>query len=78
MDVHKVLDEQVKSDTREANALARSVRIRKASEYLPEAAVKLRKAYFCNATDGYLNKKLVAANPMGAMMNPDMMGNMMK
>lgn len=60
-----------------SNALARSNRIRKACEYLPEDSVKVRKAYFCNQQTGYFNKKVAGVNPM-AMMNPDMMGNMMK
>ena len=77
LDVPKALEDGIKSDAKEGNALARSTRIRKACEFLPEDAVKLRKAYYCNATNGYLNKKVAGVNPM-AMMNPDMMGNMMK
>eukprot|EP00347_Sterkiella_histriomuscorum_P016616 403352504 len=76
IDVIQVLD-QVKSDVKDNNALARSTRIRKACEYLPEDAVKVRKAYFCKENEGYLNKKVGGVNPM-AMMNPDMMSNMMK
>jgi hypothetical protein len=60
-----------------SNALTRSTRIRKGCEYLPEDAVKLRKSFFCKENDGYLNKKVGGVNPM-AMMNPDMMSNMMK
>lgn len=60
-----------------SNALARSVRIRKGCEYLPEDSIKLRKAYFCHENEGYLNRKVAAVNPL-AMMNPDMMSNMMK
>lgn len=60
-----------------SNAIARSTRIRKSAEYLPIEAVKSRKAYFCNEGNGYLTRKVAAVNPM-AMMNPDMMGNMMK
>jgi hypothetical protein len=58
--------------------LARSVRIRKAAEFLPEEAVKLRKAYYCRDTTGYFNKKVTAANPLANMMNPDMMSGMLK
>lgn len=42
-----------------------------------EDAVKVRKSYFCKEETGYLSKKVQGANPM-AMMNPDMMSNMMK
>lgn len=79
LDVVKVVLEGdgIKADAREGSALARSQRIRKACEYLPEDAVKVRKAYFCHAQHGYLNKKVDGVNPM-AMMNPDMMSNMMK
>ena len=48
LDLPKVLEEKVKTDTREGSALARSTKIRKSCEYLPEDAVKIRKAYFCN------------------------------
>lgn len=37
----------------------------------------MRKAYYCHPQHGYLMKKVAGVNPM-AMMNPDMMGNMMK
>ena len=57
--------------------MARSTRIRKACEFLPEDSVKLRKSYYCREQTGYFNKKVAGVNPM-AMMNPDMMGNMMK
>ena len=60
-----------------SNALIRSVRIRNAAEYLPEDSVKVRKAFYCRENTGYLNKKVGGVNPL-AMMNPDMMGNMMK
>lgn len=60
-----------------SNALARSTRIRKTCEYLPEEAVKLRKAYFCREGTGYFNKQ-VNFNPMANMMNPDMMSGMLK
>jgi hypothetical protein len=71
------MEEGMKADAKEGSALARSTRIRKACEFLPEDSVKIRKAYFCHAQHGYLNKKVAAVNPL-AMMNPDMMGNMMK
>ena len=78
MDVGKALEDQIKTDAREGSALARSQRIRKASEYLTEDALKIRKAYYCSEKYGYLNKKVASANPLAMMGNPDMMGNMMK
>ena len=78
MDVGKALEDQVKVDAREGSALARSQRIRKASEFLPEDAVKIRKSFYCNEKHGYLNKKVAGTNPLAMMGNPDMMGNMMK
>ena len=69
--------EDVKSDFKDTNALARSSRIRTNCEYLPEDAVKARKSYFCREETGYFNRKAAAVNPL-AMMNPDMMSNMMK
>lgn len=61
-----------------SNALARSVRLRKGCEYLPEDSIKTRKAFFCKENDGYFNKKVAAVNPLAMMQNPDMMSNMMK
>jgi hypothetical protein len=60
-----------------SNALARSTRIRKSCEYLPEDAVRIRKSYFCKEGTGYFNKQ-VPFNPMAGMMNPDMMSGMLK
>jgi hypothetical protein len=78
LDIPKVLEEGVKANDREGSALARSTRIRKSCEYLPEDAVRMRKAYYCHPQQGYLNRKVDAPNPMAMMGNPDMMGNMMK
>ena len=78
LDLPKILEEKVKTDLKEGSALARSTRIRKACEFLPEDSVKLRKAFYCAEKTGYLNKKVAAANPLAMMGNPDMMGNMMK
>jgi hypothetical protein len=78
LDLPKILEEKIKPDIREGGALARSTRIRKSAEFLPEDAVKKRKAYFCQEKDGYLNKKVAGVNPMAMMANPDMMSNMMK
>jgi hypothetical protein len=61
-----------------SNALARSTRIRKAAEYLPEDAVKIRKSYYTKEGTGYFNKQVAPVNPLAMMGNPDMMGNMMK
>ena len=60
-----------------SNALARSTKIRKVSEFLPEESVKLRKSYYCREQSGYFNKK-INTNPLAGMMNPDMMSNMLK
>jgi len=70
--------EETDQNVREGQALKRSQRLRKTCEFLPEQSIKVRKAFFCNATDGYLNKKVEAANPMSAMTNPDMMNQMLK
>jgi len=78
LDLPKLLEDKVKTDTKEGSALARSTRIRKASEFLPEDAVKLRKSYYCAEKTGYLNKKVATANPLAMMGNPDMMSGMMK
>lgn len=45
---------------------------------MPEHALKVRKAYFTNATNGYLNRTPKVGNPMNMMNNPDMMNNMLK
>lgn len=47
------------------------------AEYLPENALKVRKAYFCNETNGFLNRA-VETLKMDMMGNPDMMNNMLK
>ena len=60
-----------------SNALARSTRIRKAYDYLPEESLKTRKSYFCRENTGYFNKT-VSSNPLASMMNPDMMSGMLK
>jgi hypothetical protein len=78
IDVKKCLEEGTTTDSKEGMALMRSNRLRKNAEWLTEHSMKTRKAFFCNATDGYLNKKVEAPNPMNAMSNPDMMNNMLK
>lgn len=78
IDVKKCLEEGTTSDNKEGMALARSMRIRKNAEWLPEQAVKTRKAFYCNKPDGYLHKKVEVANPMNMMANPDMMNNMLR
>ena len=78
LDVHKLLDEGIKANERETSALARSTRLRKAAEFLPEDAMRARKAFFCHPQQGYFNKTVAAANPLAMMGNPDMMSNMMK
>ena len=46
------------------------------AEYLPENALKVRKAYFCSEPTGFLNKEVQA--PKMDMGSPDMMNNMLK
>ena len=45
------------NNSREAQGLSRSLILRKNSEWLPEPAMRLRKAYFCTDKTGYLRKK---------------------
>ena len=47
LDLVKVVDEQVKDDTKDNNALMRSSRIRKNCEFLLEDSLKIRKSYYC-------------------------------
>ena len=69
---------KIKGEIKHQSAVARSNKIRKASNFMPENSVKQRKAYFCTAETGVFSKK-VDHNPMGAMMNnPDMMSGMIK
>jgi len=78
LNVTKKLDE-IEVAHKETQALSRSARIRMTAEWLPENAVKSRKAFYCNDKNGYFNKEGVgAANQAGMMNNPDMMGTMMK
>lgn len=51
--------------------------MRKSCEFIPESALKTRKAYFCNEQSGFLCRD-VAAQKMDMMGNPDMMNNMLK
>jgi hypothetical protein len=77
IDVMSTLDE-IEMTVRETQVLKRSNRIRKACEFIPENAVKKRKAFFCAAGTGYLNKEPGAANQMNMMTDPNMMNNMLK
>jgi hypothetical protein len=61
IDVLKTLDE-IEMTVRETQVLKRSNRIRKACEFIPESAIKKRKAFYCAAGTGYLNKEPGAAN----------------
>jgi hypothetical protein len=47
------------------------------SEFIPENAMKVRKAFFCKEETGVLSKE-VANKGMDMMGNPDMMNNMLK
>ena len=77
IDLNKVLDEgDASSQKREAQAIARSQKTRKACDFIPESALKSRKAFFCNETDGFLTRK-VPNNQMN-MSNPAMMDTMLK
>jgi hypothetical protein len=51
--------------------------VRKQCEYLPEYALRTRKAFFTQAETGFLNRD-VAAPSMNMMGNPDMMDGMLK
>lgn len=77
VDIGKKLETCEDQNNREAQALKRAQRCRKNHEWLPESAVKNRKAFFCKEKDGYLHKPVAAAN-MNMMGNPDMMNNMLK
>lgn len=48
------------------------------AEILPEEAVKVRKAYYCDKEKGYFSRTVKAANAMNMMTNPDIMSNMLK
>jgi len=76
VDLNACLD-KIKADKKHAVAVARSQRIRKNCNFLPETSVKQRKAYFCNNDTGYLVQK-VKFNQMAMLQDPDMMGNMVK
>ena len=79
IDIVKILEENTDTDKRETSALARSKRVRSNANWLPEKAVKARKAYFTNENTGYLYKEVKStSNPMNMMANPDMMNNMLK
>ena len=77
LDIVKMIEERTDTDARETQALARSTKIRAKAEWLPEKAIRNRKAYFCS-DGGYFSREVVAANPMNMMNNPDMMNNMLK
>jgi len=77
IDISKMIEESEDSNKREAQALQRSQRFRKMSEFLPEQAVRSRKAYFCTEKTGFLERDVPASN-MNMMNNPDMMNNMLK
>ena len=46
---------KIKPDLKHSSAMMRSSRFRSKCNYLPETAVKQRKAYFCTPDTGYLN-----------------------
>jgi hypothetical protein len=74
-DIKTKLDE-IEANHKEGQALQRSQRLRTEANWLPESAVKNRKAFFCNEKSGYLVREMAAAG--APAMGPDMMGNMMK
>ena len=79
IDIPKLLDTTEDSNAREIQALARSGRVRKNAEFLPESAVKTRKQYFTKEKDGYLLNDKVSAGGMNMMAgSPDMMNGMLK
>ena len=69
---------KVKDDMKHGSAVMRSSKLRSTANFLPEEAVKKRKAYFCTPETGYLHKKIVFNQMAQMMQNPDMMGNMVK
>ena len=73
-----MIEDRTDTDARETQALARSKKIRQKAEWIPENAIRNRKAYFCKENDGYFSKEVAVANPMNMMQNPDMMNNMVK
>lgn len=78
IDIPKMLETKEDSgNMREAQGLARAAHLRKNSEWLPESAVKIRKAYFCTEKTGFLEKEVVVPQ-VNMMANPDMMNNMLK
>ena len=60
IDISKVLEDGDKSQKREAQALSRSQKLRKSSEFIPESAMKVRKAYFCNEQNGFFMRDVQA------------------
>ena len=56
LDINKILEEGDKNQVREAQSLQRSLKIRKSSEFISENAMKIRKAFFCNETTGFLSR----------------------
>lgn len=73
-----LLKEEVPEDTINGNAITRSSRLRKNASFIPQEAVKNRKSFFTREASGFFTKEMAAHNPMQAMMNPDMMGSMLK
>jgi len=73
-----MIEESADVDRREGQALSRSKRIRKRSDWLPEKAIVTRKAFYCNEGTGYFHREITAPNPMNMMTSPDMMNNMLK
>ena len=69
--------EDVDDAKKYGSTLNRSKRIRAAANFLPEEAVKKRKAGFCSGKDSILSETIVN-NPMAALSNPDMMTGMLK
>ena len=56
----------------------RSKKFRSLGSWLPEKAVKNRKAFYTAENTGYFWREVKAANPMNMMTNPDMMNQMLK
>jgi hypothetical protein len=54
VDLNKCLD-KIKADFKHGSAVARSNRIRKAANWLPENSIKQRKAYYCTPDTGYFH-----------------------
>jgi ER membrane protein complex subunit 3 len=64
------------SDIKVTNAISRSTKLRQNYMKISERGFKLRKAFFCKEGEGYFNQEF--ESKPAEMMNPNMMGDMIK